>query len=48
MTKNKASTYHDAGVDIDAGNRLVDRIKPLAKATIRGDVGLLTGSIATI
>lgn len=29
------STYADAGVDIDAGNRLVDLIKPLAKATIR-------------
>ncbi|MEP3048883.1 MAG: phosphoribosylformylglycinamidine cyclo-ligase [Roseibium sp.] len=28
-------TYADAGVDIDAGNALVDRIKPLAKATSR-------------
>jgi phosphoribosylformylglycinamidine cyclo-ligase len=28
-------TYADAGVDIDAGNALVDRIKPLAKATMR-------------
>jgi len=27
--------YKDAGVDIDAGNRLVDRIKPLAKSTSR-------------
>lgn len=26
-------TYRDAGVDIDAGERLVDRIKPLAAAT---------------
>ena len=25
--------YRDAGVDIDAGEQLVDRIKPLAKAT---------------
>ncbi|MBA3462689.1 MAG: phosphoribosylformylglycinamidine cyclo-ligase, partial [Deltaproteobacteria bacterium] len=31
-------TYKDAGVDIDAGNALVDRIKPLAKATMRPEV----------
>jgi phosphoribosylformylglycinamidine cyclo-ligase len=28
-------TYRDAGVDIDAGNALVDRIRPLVKATRR-------------
>lgn len=28
-------TYKDSGVDIAAGNRLVDMIKPLAKATSR-------------
>ena len=28
-------TYADSGVDIDAGDALVDRIKPLAKATRR-------------
>ncbi len=28
-------TYADAGVDIDAGNELVRRIGPLAKATAR-------------
>ncbi|MCL8380930.1 phosphoribosylformylglycinamidine cyclo-ligase [Xanthobacter aminoxidans] len=28
-------SYRDAGVDIDAGNRLVDLIKPLVKATAR-------------
>ena len=33
-----AITYKDAGVDIDAGNRLVDRIKPLARATMRPEV----------
>jgi phosphoribosylformylglycinamidine cyclo-ligase len=33
-------TYAAAGVDIDAGNRLVERIKPLAAATARP--GLLT------
>ncbi len=33
-----AITYKDAGVDIDAGNALVDRIKPLAKSTLRPEV----------
>ncbi len=28
-------TYRDAGVDIDAGNALVDAIKPLARSTFR-------------
>ncbi|MCL4066821.1 phosphoribosylformylglycinamidine cyclo-ligase [Pseudomonas sp. GX19020] len=37
-------TYAGAGVDIDAGNRLVDRIKPAAKATSRkGVMGGLGG-----
>jgi phosphoribosylformylglycinamidine cyclo-ligase len=31
----KPLTYADAGVDIDAGNRLVDRIKPMARSTRR-------------
>jgi phosphoribosylformylglycinamidine cyclo-ligase len=31
-------TYRDAGVDIDAGDALVDRIKPLAKRTMRPEV----------
>lgn len=34
-------SYRDAGVDIDAGDRLVDNIKPLAKRTLRPEV--LTG-----
>ncbi len=34
-------SYKDAGVDIDAGDALVERIKPLAKATMRPEV--LTG-----
>lgn len=33
--RNPAITYRDAGVDIDAGNRLVDLIKPLARSTSR-------------
>ena len=31
-------SYRDAGVDIDAGNALVDRIKPAAAATRRSGV----------
>jgi phosphoribosylformylglycinamidine cyclo-ligase len=34
-------SYRDAGVDIDAGNSLVDRIKPLVQKTFRS--GVLTG-----
>ena len=37
MTKN-GLTYADAGVDIDAGNALVERIKPAAKRTARSGV----------
>ena len=37
-------TYRDAGVDIDAGDALVDRIKPFARATNRtGTMGGLGG-----
>lgn len=32
---NRGLTYKDSGVDIAAGNHLVDLIKPLAKATTR-------------
>jgi len=39
----KSLTYADAGVDIDAGNRLVDRIKPLARATSRPGSGAELG-----
>jgi phosphoribosylformylglycinamidine cyclo-ligase len=36
MTDRKRGlTYADSGVDIDAGNRLVDMIKPLVRATAR-------------
>ena len=44
MTQNKAATYKAAGVDIDAGNRLVDRIKPLVQTTAReGVLGSIGG-----
>jgi phosphoribosylformylglycinamidine cyclo-ligase len=35
ITRRNHRTYKDAGVDIDAGSRLVEAIKPLAKATAR-------------
>ncbi len=35
---NKPLTYKEAGVDIDAGNELVERIKPLVKQTLRPEV----------
>ena len=39
MTAGKnGMTYAEAGVDIDAGNALVDRIKPAAKRTNRSGV----------
>ena len=37
-TQKTGITYADAGVDIDAGNELVDRIKPAAKRTTRPGV----------
>ena len=44
MTSRPPLTYRDAGVDIAAGDALVDRIKPLARATLRpGVVGGLGG-----
>ncbi len=38
MNHKKSVTYRDAGVDIDAGNRLVEQIKPLVKSTHRDGV----------
>jgi len=35
MTQKNGLTYAEAGVDIDAGNTLVERIKPAAKRTAR-------------
>jgi len=43
LSQKDQVTYKDAGVDIDAGNRFVQMIKPLVKATSRpemlGDIG---------
>lgn len=38
MSKNKALTYRDAGVDIDEGDALVDDIRTLVKRTQRPEV----------
>lgn len=44
MSGSSNQRYKEAGVDIDAGNTLVERIKPHAKATLRpGVVGGLGG-----
>lgn len=43
MDQNKSDSlsYRDAGVDIDAGNSLIERIKPIVKETFRP--GVMTG-----
>lgn len=38
MTTPTPLTYREAGVDIDAGNELVERIKPLVKRSFRPEV----------
>jgi phosphoribosylformylglycinamidine cyclo-ligase len=38
MAETRPTTYRDAGVDIDAGDELVERIKPAVKRTTRPEV----------
>jgi phosphoribosylformylglycinamidine cyclo-ligase len=38
MPDSRPTTYRDAGVDIDAGDALVERIKPAVKRTMRPEV----------
>jgi len=38
LSQNNDLSYRDAGVDIDAGDRLVENIKPYAKRTMRPEV----------
>jgi len=48
-TKDDSSlTYKSAGVDIDAGNQLVERIKPLAAATTRPGVAADLGGFGAL
>ncbi|WP_029407817.1 phosphoribosylformylglycinamidine cyclo-ligase [Thiomicrorhabdus sp. Milos-T2] len=49
MTTNTQSiSYKDAGVDIDAGNALVEAIKPIAKATTRPEVPASLGGFGAL
>ncbi len=48
MTSKKPITYRDAGVDIDAGDALVEAIKPLAKRTLRPEVLAGIGGFAAL
>lgn len=49
MTTNKQSiSYKDSGVDIDAGNALVEAIKPIAKATTRPEVPSSLGGFGAL
>src|SRR6202167_2193772 len=52
MSKPKSYTYRDAGVDIDAGDALVERIKPLVKRAMRpgvlAGIGAVGGLVAMV
>ena len=43
MTREPNGSYAAAGVDIDAGEALVERIKPFAKATARAGASAALG-----
>ena len=45
---NHSVTYRDAGVDIEAGDALVDRIKPFAKRTMRPEVMSSIGGFGSL
>uniref|UniRef100_A0A8C1UER0 Trifunctional purine biosynthetic protein adenosine-3 n=1 Tax=Cyprinus carpio TaxID=7962 RepID=A0A8C1UER0_CYPCA len=46
LSRSRGLSYKDSGVDIAAGNRLVDLIKPLAKATARPGCNAELGGFA--
>uniref|UniRef100_H3C485 Trifunctional purine biosynthetic protein adenosine-3 n=1 Tax=Tetraodon nigroviridis TaxID=99883 RepID=H3C485_TETNG len=46
LKQRRGLTYKDSGVDIAAGNKLVDMIKPLAKATSRAGCNAELGGFA--
>src|SRR6478752_6041448 len=43
IDRKNGLTYADSGVDIDAGNRLVDLIKPMVRATARAGADVEIG-----
>jgi phosphoribosylformylglycinamidine cyclo-ligase len=45
---NTSVTYRDAGVDIEAGDALVDQIKPFAKRTMRPEVMSSIGGFGSL
>lgn len=47
-TDTQSISYKDAGVDIDAGNALVEAIKPVAKATRRPEVSASLGGFGAL
>jgi len=47
-SKTNGLTYADAGVDIDAGDALIERIKPLAKSTRRAGADAALGGFGGV
>lgn len=47
-SENTSITYRDAGVDIEAGDALVDQIKPFAKRTMRPEVMSAIGGFGSM
>src|SRR3954462_15578143 len=45
IDRKNGLTYADSGVDIDAGNRLVDLIKPMVRATARAGADAEIGGV---
>ncbi len=48
MSNNRSLDYKSAGVDIDAGNKLIDMIKPLAKKTARNGANSDLGGFGSL
>src|SRR5207248_9251857 len=47
-TARASPAYAESGVDIDAGDALVERIKPFAKRTLRAEVHASIGGIGAL
>src|SRR5258707_7349527 len=48
IDRRNGLTYADSGVDIDAGNRLVDLIKPMVRATARAGADAEIGGVGGV